>query len=112
MKFGFRTVRTLTAKRRSHIRARLRGNPEFLEHAAAEIPKAREFLSSGSWFTFDWLFKSETNAAKLFEGNYRGTLFARPKTLRQSKIEPTDGPTTIESYDPKTGETSTHVVPE
>lgn len=70
-------VGELSAKRYQHATARMKQlqgatSDEKIADFEALCRKAlaSDFVRSGSWFSFDWLIKSEDNLLKLREGNY------------------------------------------
>jgi hypothetical protein len=73
---GTPQVESLSASRKQHIRARWKSRPEKLkeiedwEKFFAWIATECSNVCTKGWFSFDFLFKSETNLLKTLEGNY------------------------------------------
>ena len=65
------TISKMTTLRKKHYQTRLRQTPDLWEILNREVPQLDDFAHEGSWFTFDWIMKSETNLQKLAEGKYR-----------------------------------------
>jgi len=73
---GLPEVREITDPRKAWMRREWRKQRErlktvedfedFFQYLATKCT----FLFSGTWFSFDWLFRSQTNFVKAFEGNY------------------------------------------
>lgn len=68
-------ISRITAKRREHLRARLKEQPE-IEYWRGVFETFFDDMSwsaGKSWATFDWLIKNDTNHVKVSEGAYLPT---------------------------------------
>jgi hypothetical protein len=80
---GTPQVESLSASRKQHIRARWKSRPgklkeiEDWEKFFAWIATECSNVCTKGWFSFDFLFKSETNLLKTLEGNYQNNRQAR-----------------------------------
>lgn len=80
---GTPQVESLSASRKQHIRARWKSRPDKLKEIEDWESFFRWIASECSnvctkgWFSFDFLFKSETNLLKTLEGNYQNNRQAR-----------------------------------
>ena len=72
-------LKKISGARGKKLKLRLKEEPYFREEVKGALsgPLA-EFVMEGTWLTFDWIIKSDTNYAKLVEGNFRDQKASKP----------------------------------
>lgn len=66
-------VASLTDSRRKKIAVRLKEKNFDLIKILARAKIGKDFLLTGSWFSFDWIIENDSNYLKILEGNYDKT---------------------------------------
>ena len=88
---GQRKLKAISADRMKKIKARdLQSKTEEVRDAIADLGG---FAGDSTWFSFDWIIKSDSNLTKLLEGNYART---DAEKLADNSGVMTDGFTTQE----------------
>lgn len=67
--FNLKSVRSITARRKRHYRARL-CEDEFNLNEIICYAKKQPFLKGKHWFTFDWITETQNNYPKVLELKY------------------------------------------
>lgn len=70
VKYGRHQVTSIRGARAEKLTHRLAEFQDFWERTSKALWEAGEFLRSKTWFTFDWLITSHSNATKFFDGAY------------------------------------------
>lgn len=76
---GIPAVREITSGRWRKFQARCKSIAlwERRDDIASQIHASAPFLTTGGWFSLDWLLKNDENPSKLLEGNYVRSLTTR-----------------------------------
>lgn len=70
-------VKSVNGTRERKIKARLNEKTfDFIKILSAA--KKSDFVLTGGWFSFDWIFKNDTGYLKLMEGNYKNKTNTKP----------------------------------
>jgi len=77
---GKAQVRKLTKDRRDRIRQVMDDNHYTIDdfNEAMEMANRSDYLVEQGWFTFDWIWKADSNLSKVCEGNYGNGRHSEP----------------------------------
>ena len=86
---GKAQVRKLTKDRRDRIRQIMADNGYTFDDFAEAMEKASQsnYLVEEGWFTFDWLWKADSNLSKVCEGNYGNGRHAEPDFMHGMSVK-------------------------
>lgn len=79
--YCFPMVRSISVERKRKFKARIK-DKEFDFLQVLVKAKDSEFLSSSTFFTWDWIFENDKNYLKILEGNYKNKFFKNKETIK------------------------------
>lgn len=79
--YNFPEVKSISAARKRKFKARIK-DKEFDFLQVLVKAKDSEFLSSSTFFTWDWIFENDKNYLKILEGNYKNKFFKNKETIK------------------------------